>query len=61
MLGGSLMAFGLVMIPGGNDGLILFLLPSLSGSGTFAYVAMNVSILGTLLLGRAMRLQKLPS
>lgn len=61
MLGGFLMAFGLVMIPGGNDGLILFLLPSLSGSGALAYVAMNVGILGTLLLGRAMRLQKLPA
>ena len=61
MLGGFLMAFGLVMIPGGNDGLILFLLPSLIGSGTLAYVAMNLGILGTLLLGRAMRLQKLPA
>ncbi len=61
MLGGFLMAFGLVMVPGGNDGLILFLLPSLSGSGALAYVAMNVGILGTLLLGRVMRLQKRPA
>jgi hypothetical protein len=60
MLGGFLMAFGLVMIPGGNDGLILFLLPSLIGSGALAYVAMNVGILGTLLLGRALRLQTFP-
>ncbi len=60
MLGGFLMAFGLVMIPGGNDGLILFLLPNLIGSGALAYVAMNVGILGTLLLGRALRLQKFP-
>lgn len=58
MLGGFLMAFGLVMIPGGNDGLILFLLPSLIGSGALAYVAMNVGIFGTLLLGRLMRRQK---
>lgn len=55
MLGGCLMAFGLVMIPGGNDGLILFLLPSLIGSGAVAYVAMNFGILGTLLLGRALQ------
>ncbi len=61
MLGGFLMAFGLVMIPGGNDGLILFLLPSLIGSGALAYVAMNVGILGTLLLGRALRLRKFPA
>jgi hypothetical protein len=61
MLGGFLMAFGLVMIPGGNDGLILFLLPSLIGSGALAYVAMNVGILGTLLLGRVLRFQKLPA
>ncbi len=57
MLGGFLMAFGLVMIPGGNDGLILFLLPSLIGSAALAYVAMNVGILGTLLLGRALPLR----
>ncbi len=52
LLGGCLMAFGLVMIPGGNDGLILFLLPSLIGAGALAYVAMNISILAILLLGR---------
>lgn len=57
LMGGCFMAFGLVMIPGGNDGLILFLLPSLIGSGALAYVAMNASILGTLLLGRAMRVR----
>ncbi|MFM1976247.1 MAG: hypothetical protein RL145_1093 [Pseudomonadota bacterium] len=56
LLGGCLMAFGLVMIPGGNDGLILFLLPSLIGSGALAYVAMNLGIVGTLLLGRAFQL-----
>ncbi len=54
LFGGFLMAFGLVMIPGGNDGLVLFLLPSLSGSGALAYVAMNAGILGTLLLGRTL-------
>ena len=53
LLGGCLMAFGLVMIPGGNDGLILFLLPSLIGSGALAYATMNLGIVGTLLLGRA--------
>lgn len=61
MLGGFLMAFGLVMIPGGNVGLILFLLPSLIGSGALAYVAMNLGIIGTLLLGRILQLQKFPA
>lgn len=55
LLGGCLMAFGLVMIPGGNDGLILFLFPSLIGAGVLGYVAMNLGILGTLLLGRGRR------
>jgi len=60
LIGGFLMAFGLVMIPGGNDGLILFLLPSLSGSAALAYAAMNAGILGTLLLGRSLRLRATP-
>jgi uncharacterized membrane protein YedE/YeeE len=60
LIGGFLMAFGLVMIPGGNDGLILFLLPSLIGSGALAYVAMNAGILGTLMIGRGLRLRATP-
>jgi uncharacterized protein len=42
--GGFLMAFGIVMIPGGNDGLILFLLPSLVPAGLLAYLTMNIGI-----------------
>lgn len=59
LLGGCLMAFGLVMIPGGNDGLILFLLPSLIGSGALAYMAMNIGILAVLLLGRTFASQRM--
>jgi len=44
LLGGFLMAFGIVMIPGGNDGLVLFLLPSLVPAGLLAYIMMNGAI-----------------
>lgn len=48
IVGGFLMAFGIAMIPGGNDGLVLSLLPSLVPSGIAAYVAMNLGIVATL-------------
>jgi uncharacterized protein len=43
-VGGFLMAFGIVMIPGGNDGLVLSLLPSLVPAGFLAYLSMNIGI-----------------
>jgi uncharacterized protein len=44
LCGGCLMAFGIVMIPGGNDGIVLSLLPSLVPSGALAYFTMNIGI-----------------
>jgi uncharacterized protein len=44
LIGGFLMAFGVVMIPGGNDGLVLSLLPSLVPAGALAYLTMNLGI-----------------
>jgi uncharacterized protein len=44
LVGGFLMAFGVVMIPGGNDGLVLSLLPSLVPAGVLAYFTMNIGI-----------------
>jgi uncharacterized protein len=48
LAGGFLMTFGIAMIPGGNDGIILSLLPSLVPAGIVAYIAMNVGIALTL-------------
>lgn len=52
--GGLLMGFGAMLIPGGNDGLILFGIPSLSPHAVPAYVGILVGIAATLLTMRAM-------
>ncbi len=44
LVGGFIMSFGIAMIPGGNDGLVLFLLPSFVPAGFVAYFAMNIGI-----------------
>ena len=44
LVGGFLMAFGIVAVPGGNDGLVLSLLPALVPSAALAYVNMNLGI-----------------
>jgi uncharacterized protein len=49
LVGGFMMAFGVAMMPGGNDGLVLFLIPSLVPAGFIAYLAMNIGI--ALMLG----------
>tara|TARA_R110002051_G_scaffold259449_5_gene319127 strand:+ start:210348 stop:211325 length:978 start_codon:yes stop_codon:yes gene_type:complete len=51
--GGLLMGAGTVLIPGGNDGLILFAIPSLSPHAIPAYASIFVGVLGTLSLMRA--------
>jgi uncharacterized protein len=53
LVGGFAMAFGLVMIPRGNDSLVLFLIPSLVPAGAIAYVSMNIGILLMRLADRA--------
>ena len=53
IIGGFLMAFGITMIPGGNDSIVLFLLPSLVPAGLLAYATMNMGIAVIVLAGRA--------
>jgi uncharacterized protein len=52
LVGGVLMAFGTVMIPGGNDGLVLSILPSMLGAGLVAYASMCLGIVMAISLGR---------
>ncbi len=52
--GGLLMGMGTVLIPGGNDGLILFAIPSLSPHAIPAYLALFGGILATLATIRAL-------
>lgn len=51
--GGLLMGMGTVLIPGGNDGLILFAIPSLSPHAIPAYLGLFGGILATLAILRA--------
>ncbi|MDX2485092.1 MAG: YeeE/YedE thiosulfate transporter family protein [Pseudodonghicola sp.] len=51
--GGMLMGMGTVLVPGGNDGLILFAIPSLSPHAIPAYSGLFAGILATLSLMRA--------
>lgn len=53
-VGGVLMGFGAILIPGGNDGLILFGLPSLSPHAAPAYLGLLAGIFAALLTMRRM-------
>jgi toxin CptA len=44
LLGGALMAYGAVLIPGGNDSLLLWAIPGLTQYGVVAYAVMLASI-----------------
>ena len=50
---GLLMGVGTVLVPGGNDGLILFAIPSLSPHAIPAYAGIFAGILATLTIMRA--------
>lgn len=52
-LGGLLMGFGAILIPGGNDGIILFSIPSFSPHAVPAYLGILIGIWITLLSMRA--------
>lgn len=52
--GGLLMGMGTVLVPGGNDGLILFAIPSLSPHALPAYLGLFEGILATLATMRAL-------
>jgi uncharacterized protein len=58
LLGGTVMALGGTLIPGGNDTLLLFLVPSATVSGLTAYAIMSVTV-PALLLGLK-RLRRAP-
>jgi hypothetical protein len=44
IVGGTLMGIGIALIPGGNDGLILAAVPTLSPGGIVAYLLMTMTI-----------------
>ena len=44
VVGGTLMGIGIALIPGGNDGLILAAVPTLSPGGIVAYLLMTTTI-----------------
>jgi uncharacterized membrane protein YedE/YeeE len=52
LLGGVLMGLGVALIPGGNDALVLYAIPSLSPHALPAYLAMAAGIAAALLLMR---------
>ena len=46
LLGGVIMGFAWAMIPGGNDAMVLYLVPSLAVNGILAYLAMLMTLIG---------------
>ena len=55
VLGGAAMALGATLVPGGNDSLLLWSAPSATLSGLVAYAVMSATIVGVMLVGRALR------
>jgi hypothetical protein len=55
-VGGLLMAVGILMIPGGNDTLLLSAMPALTLSGLTAYTIMTATILFLTVVSRRLRL-----
>jgi uncharacterized membrane protein YedE/YeeE len=53
ILGGAMMGFGTALLPGGNDALVLYGIPSLSPHALPAYLALVVGIVVALLTMRA--------
>lgn len=53
ILGGVMMGFGTALLPGGNDALVLYGIPSLSPHALPAYLALVVGIAVALLIMRA--------
>jgi hypothetical protein len=46
LLGGTIMGFAWALIPGGNDAMVLYLVPSLALHGIVAYLAMLATLIG---------------
>lgn len=57
VIGGLLMGSGGAMIPGGNDGLVLYSLPALIPAAFLAYGAMTLTIAACLKAGERLQLQ----
>lgn len=58
--GGALMATGAVLVPGGNDNLLLWSVPGASVSGLVAYLLMTALIMGALVAQRRIRDRRAP-
>ena len=52
LIGGVLMGFAWALIPGGNDAMVLYLVPSLALHGILAYIAMLTTLIGIEMLKR---------
>jgi len=52
VVGGLIIGFAWALIPGGNDAMVLYLLPSLALNGIVAYVAMLTTLIGLEKLNR---------
>jgi Sulphur transport len=52
IIGGLIIGFAWALIPGGNDAMVLYLLPSLALNGIVAYVAMLASLIALETLSR---------
>ena len=46
LIGGVIMGFAWALIPGGNDAMVLYLVPSLAVHGILAYLAMLTTLIG---------------
>lgn len=55
LVGGTLMALGASLVPGGNDKLLLWSLPGATLSGVIAYLAMSATVVALLWIGSLTR------
>jgi len=46
LVGGAIMGFAWALVPGGNDAMVLYLVPSLAIHGLIAYAAMLTTLIG---------------
>jgi uncharacterized membrane protein YedE/YeeE len=52
LIGGAIMGFAWALVPGGNDAMVLYLLPSLAIHGIIAYAALLATLIGLEILKR---------
>ncbi len=52
LIGGAIMGFAWALVPGGNDAMVLYLLPSLAMHGVVAYLALLTTLIGLEILKR---------